>query len=407
VAIHRYLRDNGRAAFVLKRDLMRGPAGKLLRTLSVDGRPLSLRQVHDFNALRPFGDQVGANAAIYAFEADTSPSFPVPAVSWTAGDGPGNYASAGAIRDGLVRSDTELVPLEGEDPTSTWIRRDAERAALGECEHEIRHGVKDDAAAVFGIDRAQLADLEGARVYPYLKSRHVVKYGLFGHDLRLVPVDRAGRDNEDELARRYPRTFEYLREHRDRLDDRASSWLDGGAFYDVFGLGEYTWADYKVVWCRLGFKPHFAVVSTVEDPDLGTKPVIPGDHFMFVGTDDRHEAHYLAALLNSAPYQRSLRDLASGGKASLSKSLVSKLALPEWPGTDRARRLAESSMDAHDAVEAFLDPYRNRADATIDLSKREYNRTTIGELTDIQARIDRLVERELADASGTVGESND
>lgn len=348
--IHRYLRTGGDAAFVLKRDLVRGPAGAVLRRLAVGGRSLRLRQVHDLAALDPFPD-AGADAAVYTFTADADSVVPVPATVWRRPNGNGaSFASAAALRETAARTETQLVPMDGDDRTSAWVRADLAREAQGRCAHEIRHGLKDDAAAVFGLDREEVRRVEPARVYPYLRSRHVRKYGLTGHDLRLVPADEAGEDNEAELRDRYPETYDYLTSHRETLLDRSSSWLDRGPFYTQFGLGPYTWAPYKVVWCRLGFKPDFAVASTRTDPDLGEKTVVPGDHYMFVATEDRRTAHFLCALLNSAPYQRTLRTLASGGKASLSKSVVSELALPSWPGTDRARRLAECSMALHDLV---------------------------------------------------------
>ncbi len=321
--IDRYLTDGGGASFVLKRAVSKGPAGKLLRTLRVGDRPLALERVHDFGRLRPFGEQVGANAAVYALRADADHEFPVETTAWTEPeetDRAPDFATREAMARTLDREETALVPVDEDDPASAWVRADAERAALGECAHGIRHGVKDDAQAVFSIDRERLADLEDEFVYPYVKSRHVVKYGLFGHELRLVPLRKANEDNEAELREQCPRTYDYLESHREKLEARSSSWLDKGPFYNVFGLGEYTWSEYKVAWCRLGFKPHFAVVSTVEDDDLGEKQVVPGDHFMFVATDGRDEAHFLCALLNSAPYQRSLKHVAAEGKASLSKS---------------------------------------------------------------------------------------
>jgi hypothetical protein len=268
------------------------------------------------------------------------------------------------------------------------VRADAERGALGSTTHEIRHGVKDDAEAVFGIERDQLDQLDGELVYPYLKSRHIIKYGLFGHELRVVPIRTANEENEAAIREQYPATYQYLADHRDQLTARSSSWLDGGTFYNIFGVGEYTWSPYKVVWCRLGFKPHFAVISTVEDPTLGAKMVVPGDHCMFIGTDSEQEAHALCALLNSAVYQKSLRDIASKGKASLSKAVVSELELPPFEEIPRAERLATLSMEAHDIVPAYTDR-----------SKRAYNRLTIEELEPTQAEIDQLVEEMLADGS--------
>jgi hypothetical protein len=426
--LHRLLRDGGRAAFVLKRDLTTGPAGELLRRRRVGGRPLTMRHVHDFGTLAPFGSEVDAGTALYSLhvgeggdgpraarregdggpdtgrsaddahadaallDADADPvdgPLTVPTTRWARDDDADpSFDSLAAMRRTLARAATSLVPADPDDESAPWVGADAERRALGPSDYRIRHGVKDDAKAVYSLDRETVAagTVEPDHVYPYLRSKHVVKYGLFGHDLHLVPQRRAGQTNEATLRRETPATYAYLEDNRDRLEARGSSWFDEGPFYGLFGLGPYTWAHYKVVWCRLGFKPHFAVVSTVEDPLLGEKPVIPGDHCMFVATDDPAEAHYVCGLFNSAPYQRCLRDVSSGGKSSLSKSTVSRLATPEWEATTLQSRLAEASRRAHDVVPAH-----------VDCSKRAYNAKTIPELEAIQADVDRAAERFLTD----------
>lgn len=386
--VHELLRDGGRAAFVLKRDLTTGPAGELLRRRRVGDRPLSMRRVHDFGSLSPFGREVAAGTALYRLDvgaaADASEGGNIPTTRWAREGETPAFDSLAAMRRTLAVEETALVPADPSAEASPWVRADAERRALGPADYRIRHGVKDDAKAVYALDRETIEahDIEPDHVYPYLKSKHVVKYGLFGHDRHLVPQRLAGEDNADAVRRETPNTYAYLESNRERLEARGSSWFDDGPFYSLFGLGPYTWADYKVVWCRLGFKPHFAVVSTVEDPLLGEKPVVPGDHCMFVGTDDEREAHYLCGLLNSAPYQRCLRDISSGGKSSLSKSTVSRLAMPEWDAADEQNAIAEASMAAHRVVPDH-----------VDCSKRAYNAKTIPELDAAQARVDRATER--------------
>jgi len=388
VCIHRYLGEGGDASFVLKRGVTKGPAGRLFRRQRVGSRSVAVRHVHDFNGLRPFGNDVAVNSAIYTLRADADPEFPIETDSWTAGDTTPRFSSVAVMEETLNREQTGIVPVDNSDPASSWLRSDTESRALGACDHEIRHGVKDDAKAVYSIEASQLDKLEHDHVYPYLRSKHVVKYGLFGHDRHLVPLQKANQDNERELRANCPETYEYLDSNRAALEDRSSSWLDNGPFYNLFGLGEYTWSPYKVVWCRLGFKPHFAVVSTVDDEILGEKTVVPGDHCMFISTEDRYEAHFLCALLNSLPYQQSLKALASEGKSSLSKTVVSRLTLPPYQGTAEQETLAELSVAAHEIVPKHTD-----------VSKRQYNRQSIAELDHVQADIDALVE-ELLSAKG-------
>jgi hypothetical protein len=388
VCIHHYLNEDGDASFVLKRDIMKGPAGRLLRTQRVSSRPVAVRHIHDFNRLRPFGDDVGVHSAIYTMDADCETKFPIAVDSWKKSSGKPSFSTAETMRETLEHEDTGMIPVEEDDASSSWVREDAENRALGECEHDIRHGVKDDATDVYSIDREQLDELEHDHIYPYIKSKHVVKYGLFGHSLHLVPIKKANENNETEMQNHYPKTYEYLESNKQALEDRSSTWLDKGTFYNVFGLGEYTWADYKVVWCRLGFKPHFAVVSTVDDEDLGKKMVVPGDHFMFISTDNKYEAHFLCGLLNSSIYQKSIKGIASEGKSSLSKTVISKLELPEYKKTEDSKRLAELSMKAHGIVPEHTD-----------VSKRKYNNKSIEELEAVQAEIDELVEGMLSEGS--------
>ncbi|WP_168216308.1 N-6 DNA methylase [Halorussus halobius] len=388
VCIHHYLDEEGDASFVLKRDIMKGPAGRLLRTQRVNSRPAAVRHIHDFNRLRPFGDDVGVHSAIYTLDADVESEFPIAVDSWKKTDGKPSFSTVEAMHNTLEHEETGMIPVEEDDLSSSWVREDAENRALGECEHDIRHGVKDDAKDVYSIDREQLNELEHDHIYPYIKSKHVVKYGLFGHALHLVPIKKANENNETELQNNCPETYEYLESNKQALEDRSSTWLDKGTFYNVFGLGEYTWSDYKVVWCRLGFKPHFAVVSTVDDEDLDEKMVIPGDHFMFISTDDKYEAHFLCGLLNSSIYQKSIKGIASEGKSSLSKTAISKLELPEYKETEDSKRLAELSMQAHGIVPQHTD-----------VSKRKYNKKSIEELEVVQAEIDELVEEMLSEGS--------
>jgi hypothetical protein len=419
--LDRYLRDEGVAAFVLKRDLVRGPAGRLVRSGRVGRRPLVVEHVHDFAAVDPFAG-VDAATALYVFrvgaaeaetadephktdatdEADetdrtatgTSARSVVPSTVWEPTGTDPDFGSLASLRATLGRTETGLQPIDPEDRASPWHRTDAAVDALGPCAYRIRHGLKDDAKAVFSVDDDLLEEIEPTHVYPYLRSKHVVKWGLFGHDRFLVPQRQAGADNEDALAREAPTTYAYLERNRERLEARRSSWFDAGPFYSLFGLGPYTWAPYKVVWCRLGFNPEFAVASTVDDPTLENGTVVPGDHCMFVACDDEREAHYLCALLNAAPYQRSLRDLAGSGKASLSKSVVSSLRLPQWDPTPQQERLAALSLRAHEVVPAYTDR-----------SKRAYNQLAIPELATIEREVDAVATAFL-DACGGEREGN-
>lgn len=345
VAIDRYLNRDGEARFLLKRDLIQQASGNLLRRLSSGSRPLSVKHIHDFPDSDPF-DGVGSDTAVFAFRADRENTFPITRTHWSPRNNSATFESIEALEDTFESSESPLI--EVGETQSFWLPKDESRPALGTCEHDIRHGIKDDAQSVYSVTPEEIEGLDDELVYPYINSRHVSQFGITDHEYRVVPVREAGEQNNEVLQNRYPATYEYLLEHREELEERSSSWFDDGEFYDVFGVGDYTWSDYKVVWCRLGFKPQFAVVDSVADPVLGEKQVIPGDHFLFIPTDTRDEAHFLCALLNSTPYQQTLQSLASRGKATLSKGVIEQLELPAYsPTVDDMNRLAELSLEAH------------------------------------------------------------
>ena len=93
-----------------------------------------------------------------------------------------------------------------------------------------------------------------------------------------------------------PKTWEYLKRHGGFLDRRASSIYRNRARFSVFGVGDYTFASWKV--CISGFykKLQFAIVGPYQG-----KPVVLDDTSYFVSCQSEQEAHFIAKLLNSAP----------------------------------------------------------------------------------------------------------
>lgn len=83
VACNIYLKTEGFASFILKRNLMKSASGKLFRSLKIKNRNIRLFSIHDFNNLRPFGEGVGAETAIYSFQIDSLTTFPIKCYLWS------------------------------------------------------------------------------------------------------------------------------------------------------------------------------------------------------------------------------------------------------------------------------------------------------------------------------------
>ena len=119
----------------------------------------------------------------------------------------------------------------------------------------------------------------------------------------ILAQDVQSRKGIDEavMQDRYPRTLAYLTRFHDVLTGRAAyrRYQHGAAFYSMYNVGPYTPAPVKVVWRRMDSRIRAAVVEPIDDPLLGTRPVIAQETCVQLEAGSLAEAHYLAAVLNS------------------------------------------------------------------------------------------------------------
>jgi type I restriction-modification system DNA methylase subunit len=388
VSMDKYLKKEGIAGFVLKRTLLKGPSGKLFRSMKIsranlEDREIKVHLVQDWGEFEPFGKGIGAETSTVVMQLDSPSSFPIKYTLWKPS------ADNVLTPDSRLRDITKslkihqklLIPLD-DSPEAPWVESGLDVSAIGTCIHEIRHGAKDDLKSVFEISRSKIEELESDLIYPYLKSRDIVRWGTLSYSYRLIPQKKSGENNEGLIKKKFPLTYNYLLDNRLDLEIRKSTWLKTGTFYSVFGVGEYTWSKYKVTWCRLGFRPEFCVISTKNDPILGEKMLIPGDHFMFIPFDTEKEAHSICALLNSTQYTKTLGEISHKSKSALSKQVVSSLLLPEFSSISSGEKLASLSLQAHELVEQAI---RSGTPS----SRREYGEPK--KLEKIQFSIDSIV----------------
>jgi hypothetical protein len=171
----------------------------------------------------------------------------------------------------------------------------------GECVPTWRSGLKHDCARVmeFGIEDGALVNGQGERValeadllFPLLKGSDVANRRPPGRRFVLVPQRALGEDTHP-IRERAPETWKYLEAHRRLLEARKSSIYEGQPPFAVFGVGDYTFAPYKVAICglykRLGF--------TLVEPYAG-RPVVLDDTCYFLPFALRAEALAAARALN-------------------------------------------------------------------------------------------------------------
>jgi hypothetical protein len=168
---------------------------------------------------------------------------------------------------------------------------------------EWRQGMKHDCSSIMEMEKLnghyvnalqEEIDLESDLVYGLLKSsdlkntlvKSVRKYTI-------VTQRRIGEDTSF-IRRDYPRTYQYLSNHKSLFEARKSSIYRGKPPFSIFGIGDYSFAPYKVVISGLYKTFHFTLVL----PE-NKKPIMLDDTCYMLGFDNLDYAVYTLILLNS------------------------------------------------------------------------------------------------------------
>ena len=121
-------------------------------------------------------------------------------------------------------------------------------------------------------------------------------------------------------------------------------------FYAMYGIGEYTFAKYRITWKRMASKMSAVVLSSIRT-DFGTKTLVSTDTTAFFAVDNKDEAHYLCAVLNSEIVNDFIRSFSSAGRGFGAPSIMNNFAVPCFnTNNETHKQLAELSEKAHNLV---------------------------------------------------------
>jgi hypothetical protein len=174
----------------------------------------------------------------------------------------------------------------------------------GKERYKWRSGVKHDCAKVMELRQegnryrnglGEIFELESAFVYPMLKSSEI-KSGCSPEPTRWMLVTQQTVGEDTAIIRETARaTWSYLERHAGLLDHRASSIYRGRPRFSIFGVGEYTFAPWKVAISGFYKQLDFSVVGS-----FAGKPIVLDDTCYSISFHNEAEARYVASLLNSA-----------------------------------------------------------------------------------------------------------
>jgi len=193
-----------------------------------------------------------------------------------------------------------------------------------------RSGIKHDCAEVMELEKegttycnglGEHIELEQEYLYPMLKSSQLANDCEIRTDRWMLVTQRHIGDNTGDIKQRAPKTWRYLQANAERLDRRASVIYKGRPPFSMFGVGEYTFAPWKVAISGLYKRLEFKTIGPMHG-----KPVVFDDTCYFLACKDQKEAYALAKVLNSPPAKEFYNSLIFwDGKRPLTAEILNSL----------------------------------------------------------------------------------
>jgi hypothetical protein len=174
----------------------------------------------------------------------------------------------------------------------------------GESPVEWRQGLKHDASSVmelaldengaFRNRMGEIASVEGEHIYPLLKSSDLNNSHNPSARFRTLVTQKELGEDTTLLREKSPKLWGYLSAHKEAFEARKSSIYTGRPPFSIFGIGAYSFSNYKVAVSGLYKTIRFRVVG----PQQG-KPVMLDDTCYFVPCESAEQAAMVSALLNT------------------------------------------------------------------------------------------------------------
>ncbi|MEG2487117.1 MAG: N-6 DNA methylase [Cetobacterium sp.] len=173
------------------------------------------------------------------------------------------------------------------------------------CEFEWRQGIKHDCSKIMEltIDEnnlingfKEIINIEDTYVYNLLKSSDL-KGGELNFSRKKVIITQSEIGAETNyIENQSPKLWNYLEKNQMYLNNRKSSIYKGKPKYSIFGIGDYSFAPYKVALSGMYKTPKFTLLL----PTSEGKAIMLDDTCYFLGFSTYKEAFIVWILLNSS-----------------------------------------------------------------------------------------------------------
>ena len=273
-----------------------------------------------------------ASASLYQINAKADFGASVDACLLVAQLGEAGPAEAALFESLHAPAPARRIGLAGQDLVADIATYQRLHHLEGLCPYQWRSGIKHDCASVMelqpdahGVLRNKLGErvvIEPDFLYPLLKCSDLANGRSTPERMVVVTQKRVG-DDTSKIASQAPCTWDYLTSHSSRFTARKSSIYKEGTPFALFGIGDYTFAPWKVAISGLHHHPRFVLV-----PPCQGKPVLFDDTCYFLSFSDEEEARVVADILNSGPSRALLEALMfDDAKRPITVELLQRLNL--------------------------------------------------------------------------------
>jgi hypothetical protein len=207
---------------------------------------------------------------------------------------------------------------------------DKSNSVDGKSKFVWRSGVKHDCSKVMELEQVngyfvnsigEQINLESNLVYGLLKSSDLKgdETNTYRKSI-IITQHRIGQETK-YIKDKFPLTFKYLNSHKKLFEKRKSSIYKDKPDFSIFGIGDYSFTNYKVAVSGLYKSTHFTLVY----PD-NSKPIMLDDTCYFIGFDQLKMTQIAHYLLNSDIVQKFLKSIIfSDSKRPINKDILMRI----------------------------------------------------------------------------------
>ncbi len=342
VIMDNFLKDNGNIAFIINQNLLQAYGGGdgFRKFLIKEQIPVKVMKVDDYVDVEPFLALGASNkTAVIYMRKNEKTVYPVKYNKWYKKN-KGTIDAEDTLESVLSKIyEISMLarPVNEEVYNSAWMigsERDLNsfKHMQGSCDYVARKGVDTSANAIYWVEvlskfRGKYiirntpenskkvvpqveCSIDDKYLYPLVRGKDLKKWQYKTPYSVIIPYeenmkkpvskDKLCQENESLYRYFYDTTFNpYSEKFIEILTTRGTYKKHYSNIevpeYVLYNIGEYTSAPYKVIWKALASKEMEAcVISSKED-----KLVIPDHNNVLVPFDNKYEAYYLCAIINS------------------------------------------------------------------------------------------------------------